>query len=263
MANPQPDKFLKIALELAEQFAKHRLSGQEWQIMWVVLRKTYGWKKKSDRISLGQFAKATGIRRFRCPGLLARLVARNMLVRGVTQKYNTKLITYGLQKDYDKWRVLPKTAAVTQKCNRVLPKSATGVLPKSVPTIDKYKDTLTKDILSDKSDHQAIVSFWCEKYEKVYGVKYAFSGGKDGTIIKRLLKVYGKPKLTKIIEAMFDSNDPFYESRGDKCGGRTIGILSGTANKLAQGLAEKEYDSGSSMTQEEFYALIDEKDKQD
>ena len=238
MANPQPDKFLKIALELAEQFAKHRLSGQEWQIMWVVLRKTYGWNKKSDRISLGQFAKATGIRRTRCPDVLARLVARNMLVRGVPQKCNSTLITYGLQKDYDKWKVSPKTVTVPQKCNRVSPKSVTEVSPKSVPTIDK-KDILTKDILSAKSDHQAIIDFWCKKYKEIYRVKYVFSGGKDGAIIKQLLQAYGKLKLTEIIEAMFDSSDPFYESKGNKCGGRTIGVLSATANKLAQGLKEK------------------------
>ena len=44
MANPQPDKgHIDIANTIADKFCSYRLSGQEWQMVWVILRKTWGW----------------------------------------------------------------------------------------------------------------------------------------------------------------------------------------------------------------------------
>ena len=44
MADPQPeDGVLFIANELAEAFCRGRLSGQEWQVVWVIVRQTYGY----------------------------------------------------------------------------------------------------------------------------------------------------------------------------------------------------------------------------
>ena len=44
MASPQRENgHIDIANEIADKFCSYRLSGQEWQIVWVVLRKTWGW----------------------------------------------------------------------------------------------------------------------------------------------------------------------------------------------------------------------------
>ena len=57
MANPQlEDGFLMIEMELVEQFQRCRFSGREWQIIWVIFRKTKGWQKDMDRISVSQFS---------------------------------------------------------------------------------------------------------------------------------------------------------------------------------------------------------------
>lgn len=46
MASPQTENgHIDIANEIADKFCSYRLSGQEWQILWVLLRKTWGWKK--------------------------------------------------------------------------------------------------------------------------------------------------------------------------------------------------------------------------
>jgi len=170
MANPQPDNgHIDIANEIADNLCSYRLNGQEWQVLWVVLRKTWGWlknpndknggKKKMDRIALSQFAGLTGINRSRCHVLLKGLVNKKILKKTVTQKYNTREISYGFQKDYDKWRVLPKNTTVTKKCNKVLPKNATDVLPKNATT----KDTLTKDTIQKKRDmcpHNEIIKLY-------------------------------------------------------------------------------------------------------
>ena len=122
MANPQPDEFLKISRELAEAFARFRLPGQEWQVLWVILRKTYGFSKKSDWISLGQFSKLTGIDRSKCCRLLGSLVNKRVITKGVARKGSTTHIIYGLQKDYERWRVLSKRSPGDQKGNEMLSK---------------------------------------------------------------------------------------------------------------------------------------------
>lgn len=49
MANPQAENgHIDIANEIADKFCSYRLSGQEWQIIWVVLRKTWGWLEVPD-----------------------------------------------------------------------------------------------------------------------------------------------------------------------------------------------------------------------
>jgi len=53
MANPQPeDGHIDIANEIAEKLARTQLSGTEHKIIWAIWRKTWGWHKKEDRISL-------------------------------------------------------------------------------------------------------------------------------------------------------------------------------------------------------------------
>ena len=117
MANPQVENgFTKIANEVMEALAKHRLSGQERQIVDVVLRKTYGFNKKEDVISMGQFSKFTGINRPCVARLLKSLLSKKIL--SVTQKDNTNGNTYIFQKDFEQWRVLSKKITVIKKDNK-------------------------------------------------------------------------------------------------------------------------------------------------
>lgn len=62
MSSPQLENgYTMIANELVEAFAKLNMSGREWQVLFVILRKTYGYHKKVDRISLSQISEMTGI----------------------------------------------------------------------------------------------------------------------------------------------------------------------------------------------------------
>lgn len=60
MANPQLENgYTEIAHELIEAFCRTPLGKTESQIIWAVIRKTYGWKKKSDQISISQLCELT------------------------------------------------------------------------------------------------------------------------------------------------------------------------------------------------------------
>jgi len=101
MANPQKeDGHIAIAVEIAEALMKVNLSPYETRVLWCVLRKTYGWQKKLDRISLSQFAASTGLDRRLIPRTIKSLAAKNMLVIFKDEK---KRVSYGLQKNYDLW----------------------------------------------------------------------------------------------------------------------------------------------------------------
>jgi phage replication O-like protein O len=81
MANPQrEDGHIDIANEIAEAFAKNFPGHGEAQVLWAILRKTYGWHKKSDLISISQIQQLTGLSRSRIIECLQNLEAKNMIV---------------------------------------------------------------------------------------------------------------------------------------------------------------------------------------
>src|SRR3990167_6916485 len=81
VANPQlTDGYLKIANPIISALQKIRISGEEWQILLVVLRQTYGYNKKEDAISLGQFSKYTGIKRPNIARAIKKLLSKKITV---------------------------------------------------------------------------------------------------------------------------------------------------------------------------------------
>ena len=145
MANPQrEDGHVDIANEIVEHLARYRLSGQEWQVIWVILRKTWGWHKKKDRLSLGYIAKTTLIKR----PAVARVI-KKLLNKGVIKKDNSYINIYMFNKDYETWKTVIKKDTTL----KVLPKKITGVIKKdnrSVTNIDtttkeNTKETITKE----------------------------------------------------------------------------------------------------------------------
>jgi len=133
MASPQiEDGHIDIANTIADKFCSYRLSGQEWQIVWVILRKTWGWlenpknkkggKKKMDLIALSQFSKLTGIDRRKCHAILKKLIAKNIILKVITNISDGSLISYGFQKDFDTWALSPKRQHLSPKKVTLSPK---------------------------------------------------------------------------------------------------------------------------------------------
>jgi phage replication O-like protein O len=57
------DPFTPLHHEVIEGLAKLQLSGSEFRVLLVVWRKTYGFQKKEDHISISQFVNATNLHR--------------------------------------------------------------------------------------------------------------------------------------------------------------------------------------------------------
>jgi phage replication O-like protein O len=157
MASPQAENgHLDLANELAEAFQKLQLSGYQWRILWVILRQTYGWHKKTDRISLSIFEEKTGIPQKHLIPALKELVERKIIIKDK----ETYIIRYGLQKDYELWKPLLKSGLPKSGFPEIrspgngredLPKSGVKPLPKSGDTKEN-KETPKKKRQGDSSD---------------------------------------------------------------------------------------------------------------
>lgn len=98
MARPQlEDGYTKVANELLEAIARIKLCAYETKVLIFVIRKTYGWNKKTDWIALSQITENTNILKPNVSRTLRKLEFRNIIIRG-----NHRHI--GLQKDYEKWK---------------------------------------------------------------------------------------------------------------------------------------------------------------
>lgn len=73
------DGYTRIANEIAEAMAKLKISNYESRFLWCLFRKTYGYHKKEDFVSLTQFEKMTGIASRHIARAKSSLLARNII----------------------------------------------------------------------------------------------------------------------------------------------------------------------------------------
>jgi len=100
MANPQKENgHIDIANEVAEALAKTNLSAYESRVLWAIWRKTWGWHKKEDWITLEQLHKITGLDKGHLSRTVHKLLNRNILY----QKEDNGKLLLGFQKNYELW----------------------------------------------------------------------------------------------------------------------------------------------------------------
>jgi len=147
-----------------------------------LIRKTYGWHKKVDRISLSQFSKEIGIDRRLIHRTLKMLSSKGMIV--VVPQDDRKIVSYGFQKDYDKW-ILSSPKMTHRKS--VIPQDDALSSPE-IPT----KETNTKENIYTSD----FISFW-NSYPKRIGKKAtlkAWMKAKDKPLIDYILSKINQQK---------------------------------------------------------------------
>jgi len=141
MADVQTENgFTAIANELLEALARIRIPGEARQVLDVILRKTYGYKKTEDRISLSQFCLATGMSKTRVCQALNKLL--NMKL--ITKKGNALGNSYRINKDFDTWKPLPKKETLPKK-EMTITKKGNNHYQKQDIQKKVLKETITKE----------------------------------------------------------------------------------------------------------------------
>ena len=314
-ANPQVENgHTDIANELMEEFAKTRIPGEARQVLDFILRKTYGWHKKEDAISLSQFMEGTNLKKQPIVRSLYKLLQMHLIIK---QKKN-KVTYYSFNKDYDQWKPLSKKMMTFLRVSSLIPicyacgydtvtvrhhiipqaeggpnkvgnivilcpnchaLAHKGVIQQETLIIKKdnvekgikkdnvketeskmlpTKETIQKKLLQKKTtlaepsgslpidkeiikkpnpDIKIFIDWYSDWFLSVFDEKPLIEGGKDGTIVRRLLGTYGLEKLKGLAEAFFESDDEFIQKTG-----YTIGVFSKVINKLLinkRGLSKK------------------------
>lgn len=102
-------KYTKIPNEILEALYKTNMPLECLRIVLFIARKTYGWNKTEDWISLNQFAEGTGILKANVCRAIKKLIDRNIIVKtGSAKAFFTKhgikqQPIYTIQTDFKKW----------------------------------------------------------------------------------------------------------------------------------------------------------------
>lgn len=198
MAAPQlEDGHLKIANELFEALVLAPLSKREYKVILAVIRKTYGYNKKFDVISMWWIASMTGIKRGHVAATAAELVRRKILIRKDGEvRHGQSVFMVGINKNYTEWTV-PKTDPAQ---NRTGPETGTEPYPKQVripyPKRDTYKDNKdNKDNIARSFDQ--FYSAYPRKAGKKHALK-AFARLKpDDALLSLMLSAIEKQKQAR------------------------------------------------------------------
>jgi phage replication O-like protein O len=154
------DGFTRIANELLEAVMHAGLSQHQLLVFMAVMRKTYGFNKKSDWVSNEQISVLTGILPHKCSAAKSALVKRGILTQ------TGRVI--GINKAVSEWSSLPvkgtekkpylKKVTLPESGKKSLPELGNAYYPNQVNTKDKHtKDN--KDNINNPPKSPRAVSF--------------------------------------------------------------------------------------------------------
>lgn len=205
MANPQKENgHIQIATEIWEALTKMRINGEARQVLDYIIRKTYGFNKKEDAISLSQFCNGTGLKKQTVIKGLSKLRLLNL----ITQKGYAVANKYCFNKDFDTWKPLPKKVTQPKKVTSLTQKGYNRN-PKRDIQYTVTKDTLTKDI-SEASPRNEI-NLLINLFEPINPTSYNLYKNKtQRQAIENLVKRFGFEKVQNMISALPDIiNKPY------------------------------------------------------
>lgn len=200
MANPQKENgYTAISNELSEAFCRTRIPGEARQVLDVIIRQTYGFNKKIDKIALSVFCEKTGMDKPDVCRAINKLRQMNLIVGEKANDYKT-ISTYGLNKNYEEWQPLAKKPiSVGEKANGNSEKPLRHIeqpLAKKPPTKDKYKDN-TKD----SSGYNPLGAELIKSFEVINPACKNFYGRPDQRkACNDLIAVYTFERVKNVIE---------------------------------------------------------------
>jgi phage replication O-like protein O len=193
------------------------LTSTEYQVILLVIRKTWGWKKQEDWISYTQFEKETGKSRSSVWTAIEQLVKKNILVR---RSLPAKKTFYQVNKEFSTWQLVLPTKLVKQtklvrKTEQTSSVDETQLVRQTEPT----KETITKETIQKKrlptqkdlesidvkkiqEDYQVPESFVLSKWDDL--INYCHGHGKKYVDFNRVLRKFVKDDAVQIRK---DQND--------------------------------------------------------
>lgn len=187
MASPQKENgYTAIANELLEKIISSKFIGSEIAILIFIIRKTYGFNKKTDRISLTQFEAGTKLSR---PTVI--LAIKNLASKKIIIKNNS---VFSVQKNWELWGskgVLTSKGVFTTASKGVFTKTSKGV----------FTHKRHKDMIKDNSEETSQIPKIIKAFELINPTCSRFYTNKTQRLAcSNLIKNYGFERVMIVIE---------------------------------------------------------------
>lgn len=184
--SPQKEHgYTAIANEILEHLSFEGLNGSEYRIINAILRKTYGYRKKTDYISLTQFEAMTHMKRSHVVRTIQSLVHKRVLMK--------EKGLYSFNKYWKEWVVHKRVPQYTNVKSGSTQKGTKSSTQKG--THKRKKETITKE--RGKSPNPPP-----PEIEK----KFMFGEFKNVALSltekEKLKDVYGRSKALELVEAL-------------------------------------------------------------
>lgn len=227
MASPQKENgYTAIANEILESLARLDIIGSQFAIILAVIRKTYGFKKKEDQISISQLMEMTSLSRRTVIYHLQDLEAKRVLfIKRVRNGSVNETNIVMFNKNYDQW-VVQNSSPQTKK-NRELAKISSAkrrgsaklqqkVVQNSDEKVNSFaptKETITKDNTKESTAQSAgrlgneVIHLFKEvnpSYESL------FKRRPQHAAAERLLGLHGFERIQKIVSFIVSRREDKY-----------------------------------------------------
>lgn len=160
MTKPTLDSgFIQIACGKPENdvltaLAGANLNGTEYAIVLLVIRKTWGWKKNWDHISISQFQQIIGVSRRNIIRNVSQLVTKRLLV---TKTSLGKVTEYSFNERFIEWtgdnNITSDKNVTGDNFDRTSDNFGMKLVTKTSPTKDNTKETNTKGNIKNKNKY--------------------------------------------------------------------------------------------------------------
>jgi phage replication O-like protein O len=196
----QAPTYFQTPNDVVDHWLPH-LREAELKVLFVILRKTFGWHKQYDRISLSQFVKITGLKRTNAIRATNSLLSKGIITKEVVGKKGSLETYYSLV-------VIDNSNNSYRNRKDTTPSPGKGLAPSPgkglplVPEKDLQKKDLQKTIIKYKEKplpNPDFIYIYFGKFVKLKEADY-----------QNICNLYGKEKVDSIIEDI----DNYCESSG-------------------------------------------------
>jgi len=236
MASPQKENgYTPISNEILEALARIRIPGEARQMLDVIIRKTYGFNKKDDKISTSQFIEYTGLPRISVHRNRRKLISMNL----ITVKRNGYApLMYSFNKDFEKWKGIFKKRECIKLNTGCVQKVIQSVSNKA--TYKRHKDNIQKkdDSQGSSSGRNILISIKnkiSDLYKQKFNSNYIWTNGKDEKLLKNIISQAGPERIIQLYEIFISTPQDKFEIPD-----HSIGIFQKRINRLQEKLQCKE-----------------------
>lgn len=213
MSTPQKENgYTPIANEILEALARINIGGEARRIIDVVMRKTYGFNKKEDRIALSQFVEFTGMDRKSVCRAINKLISMELLIK-IDDKNGSVFI---FQKNNKKWVSITQKNKSRKSPNghvAILRPASGNMVNQVVAILPHTKDNTTKDKTKDKEwrEQSSLVAEFIKHFEVINpACKNYYKNTVQRKASEDIINTYGFDKAVKMISFLPKNNStPF------------------------------------------------------